>query len=65
MHLRVAFLCPFSLESYALELHGTLGGGEKDHRGEIERFAVDHRGRGFSEELARIVPQGGSGDLFY
>ena len=64
MHLRVAFLCPFSLESYALELHGTLGGGEKDHRGVIERFVVDHRGRGFSEELARIVPQGGSGDLF-
>ena len=47
MHLRVAFLCLFSLESYALELHGILGGGEKDHRGVIERFAVDHQGRGF------------------
>ena len=65
MHLRVAFLCLFSLESYALELHRILGGGDKDHQGEIERFVADHRGRGFSEELARIVPQGGSGDLFY
>ena len=47
MHLRVAFLCPFSPESYALELHGILGGGEKDHLGVIERFVADHQGRGF------------------
>ncbi len=47
MHLRVAFLCLVSLESYALELHRILGGVEKDHRGVIERFAVDHQGRGF------------------
>lgn len=65
MHLRVAFLCLFSHESYALKPHRILGGVEKDHRGVIEQFAFDHRGRGFSVELARIVPQGASGDLFY
>ena len=47
MRLQVAFLCPFSPESYALELYRILGDGEKDRLGEIERSVADHQGRGF------------------
>ena len=47
MHLRVAFLCPFSPESYALELYRILGGGERDRPAVIEWSVVDHQGLGF------------------